>query len=756
MSPLLQELKRRKIFRVAGVYAVAAWIAIQVISVVLPTFNVPQWVNQTLILLILLGFPATLLLTWAFDITSEGIQKAEPAAPGQLKALRTRDYVFGTSIVLLIGLLGAQQFGMFSGNDQPDAAAVITEKSVAVLPFVAISSGPDDGYFADGLTEELLNVLAQFPDLKVPGRTSSFYYKGQDQDLRVIGEALGVAHILEGSVRRSADTLRITAQLVDAATGFHLWSGTFDRSSNDIFDIQDEIAGAVTDALRVQLFGDDASSQLSGGTRNAEAHNLYLIAMARLREQRTGLVQSNPEPMGRTRTMFEEITRLDPDFAEAWTGLTLTLLRLSSEGLTEGTGIMLSRAEGLAQARAALARAQALAPNSPETLLATAAVNNSARLSGLDASTGITLESVMDDYERVLELAPENVDALDGLASLHISQRDYPAAVSLYDRILAVDPLSPAILSRGNALRDSNPELARRQIRQAGDLYPASNWQFLLGHMEMHQGHLHHAALYYDKQENNTLSPTVLLSLGDLPGHETAIARRVVMGGEVGDVSSVNSLLYRRDYAAVVAHFLTSDIAAIRLQNNVNSLRAAHFRLRQFEEALQVSRQSLESAGRDWTDYAALLTPGQIGNAIEVAHALHVTGDTATADTLRARVRQLLTETYDPDRSIRDKRLLHEANLLLLASEGRVEESLTEMEAMIAAHWRLLSGIAPNIVDGHLMSNSHYWLEDNPLIDSIRNEPRFIAALDFVKAENAAMLAQLQAGLTLEDIADEL
>ena len=755
MSQLLQELKRRKIFRVAGVYAVAAWIAIQVISVVLPTFNVPQWVNQTLILLILLGFPTTLLLTWAFDITSEGIQKTEPATPGQLKALRTRDYVFGISIVLLIGLLGAQQFGMFSGNDQPDAAAVITEKSVAVLPFVAMSSGPDDGYFADGLTEELLNVLAQFPDLKVPGRTSSFYYKGQDQDLRVIGEALGVAHILEGSVRRSADTLRITAQLVDAATGFHLWSGTFDRSSNDIFDIQDEIAGAVTDALRVQLFGDDATSLVTGGTRNAEAHNLYLIAMSRLREQRTGPVQSNPEPMGRTRTMFEEITRLDPDFAEAWTGLTQTLLVLGRAGLTEGTGIMLSRAEGLAQARAALARAQALAPNSPETLLAVAAVNNLARTSGPADRASITLESVIDDYERVLELAPENVDALDGLASLHISQRDYPAAISLYDRILAVDPLSPAILSRGNALRDSNPALARRQIRQAGDLYPASNWPSLLGHLEVYEGHLHHAALYYAERGGNVL-PNVLLSLGDLPGYETAMASQVAIGGEVGDFNSINSLLYRRDYAAVVERLLTNDVAATSNGNIANSLRGAHFRLRQFEEALQVSWQRLDSNGQDWTDYVTLLTPARLGDAIEVAHTLHMTGDTASADILRARVRQLLTDTYDPDRSIRDKRLLHEANLLLLASEGRVEEALTEMEAMIAAHWRLLSGIAPFIVDGHLMSNSHYWLEDNPLIDSIRNEPRFIAALDFVKAENAAMLAELQAGLTLEDIADEL
>lgn len=755
MSHILQELKRRKVFRVAGVYAVAAWLSIQVIATVLPTFNVPQWVNQTLILLIILGFPVTMLLTWAFDITAEGIQKTEPAAAGQLQALRKRDYVFAVSLLVLVGVVGAQQLGMFNGNNEPDVSTVSAEKSVAVLPFVAMSSGPDDGYFADGLTEELLNVLAQFPDLKVPGRTSSFYYKGQNQDLRAIGQALGVAHILEGSVRRSAATLRITAQLVDAETGFHLWSGTFDRSSEDIFDIQDEIAGAVTDALRVQLFGDDATALVTSGTRNAEAHNLYLIAMARLREQRTSPFQSNPEPMGRTRTMFEEITRLDPDFAEAWAGLTQTLLLLAGPGLTEGTGIMLTRVDGLAQARAALARAQALSPNSPDTLLATAAANNLARISGPAASVGITLESVMDDYERVLELAPENVDALDGLARLHISQRDYPAAISLYDRILAVDPLSPAILNRGNALRDSNPALARRQIRQAGDLYPASNWPNLLGHLEVYEGHLHHAALYYAQGGANLL-PNVLLSLGDLPGYETAMASQVAIGGEVGDKNSIDSLLYRRDYAVVVERLLTTDIAATRIGSDVNALRAAHFRLRQFEEALQVSWQRLDSNGQDWSDYATLLTPNQIGNAIEVAHTLHMTGDPDTADALRARVRQLLTDTYDPDRSIRDKRLLHEANLLLLASEGLVEEALTEMEAMIAAHWRLLSGIAPFIIDGHLMSNSHYWFEDNPILDSIRNEPRFIAALDFVKAENAAMLAELQAGLTLNDIAGEM
>lgn len=663
MSRILQELKRRKVFRVAGVYAVAAWLSIQVVDVVLPTFDVPQWVNQTLILLIILGFPATLLLTWAFDITAEGIQKTEPAAPGQLHALRKRDYLFAVCILLLVGLVGVQQFGNF-GDDSERAAVV--EKSVAVLPFVAMSSGPDDGYFADGLTEELLNVLAQVPDLKVPGRTSSFFYKGQDQDLREIGEALGVAHILEGSVRRSANTLRITAQLVDAATGFHIWSATFDRSSDDIFDIQDEIASAVTEVLRVKLFGEDAASQMAHGTSNADAQNLYLIAMARLREQTRGNVQINPEPIGRTRAMFEEVTRLDPGFADAWAGLTLTLLRLSQQGVTEGTGIMLEREPGLALAREALSRAQALAQDAPATLLATAAVKDLAFQSPF-IETGITLESVIDDYQRVLEVAPDHLDALDGLALLYERQRNYPEAIRLYDRILAIDPLSPAILSRGNAMFDSNPELARRQIRQAGDLYPAMQWKAILGQLELQLGHLHHAALYYQADRVDALLPALLLSLGDLAGAEEILDSGFgVQGGQLGELTALQSLLYRRDYAAVIELLPTFDIADPRAIY-VNSLRGAHFRMRHFEEVVQIHRRFLDSRGRDWLGFPV----NALGTAIENAYALQETGDRATADAVRARARELLTESYDANRSTRDRRLLHEANLLLLASEGR-------------------------------------------------------------------------------------
>ena len=441
----------------------------------------PDAAIRILAIVLFIGFPLVVGLAWAFDITPEGIIKTAVAEPGEVTTLRKRDYIGSAALLVLISVVMVQQFVFFNrpvGDDSiasqegiaESASRVeeligsaaqntppVLEKSVAVLPFVSMSSGEEDGYFADGLTEELLNKLAQISELKVPGRASSFYYKGKEQDSREIGLALSVAHLLGGSVRRSGNQLRVIAELTDAETGFRLWSNDYDRSSGDIFAIQDEIATEVAAALRLTLLGEAAIALQSHGTDNAEAQNLYLIATARLREQngRFFSVQRNPEPVSRTRGLFEEVTRLDPDYADAWAGLVEVTILLSSSSLLDGAGFLLDGYEGLELAKAALERAQSLAPNAPSTLLAAASVAHAAFLRNFAGEA--ELEAAFSAYDRALQADPNSVIALERSALVHLLENKTAEAVALYDRALALDPLSTAVIGRRGSYRQNRP-----------------------------------------------------------------------------------------------------------------------------------------------------------------------------------------------------------------------------------------------------------------------------------------------------------
>jgi TolB-like protein len=261
-----QELKRRNVVRVAAAYAVVAWLLIEVSDTIFPRLGFPDWTVTFIIVLVALGFPLALFLSWAYELTPEGVKRTEEvpveASVTRLTGRRLDFAIIGV-MALAIGWLSWEQFG-------PGGEA--REASIAVLPFVDMSADGDQEYFGDGLSEEILNLLAGIRELKVSGRTSSFSFKGTNVSIPEIGRTLGVAHVLEGSVRRSGDDLRITAQLVEAGTGFHLWSDTYDRRMVDVFAIQDEIAGAIADALRLTLV---ASAH---ETADLEAYDLYLMA----------------------------------------------------------------------------------------------------------------------------------------------------------------------------------------------------------------------------------------------------------------------------------------------------------------------------------------------------------------------------------------------------------------------------------------------------------------------------------------------
>jgi TolB-like protein len=322
---LLEELKRRNVFKVGIAYAVSAWVLLQIVDLVLENIAAPEWVMQVFMLAVAIGFPFALLFAWAFEMTPDGIKLEKDVDKSQSITQQTGQRITrNTAIALAIAvvLLLADRFWQPSATEPspaadsvetPVSAAPVTqpkEESIAVLPFVDMSPKGDQGYFADGISEEILNVLVKTHTLKVAGRTSSFQFRGRNEDLRSIGEQLGVEHILEGSIRKASNRVRITAQLVKASDGFHLWSETYDRELTDIFAIQDEIARSITDALAIELnLADAGQSLVPKSTDNMDAYDRYL-------EARGLIVQRIDFP--RAIELLDEATRMDPQFAEGW------------------------------------------------------------------------------------------------------------------------------------------------------------------------------------------------------------------------------------------------------------------------------------------------------------------------------------------------------------------------------------------------------------------------------------------------------
>jgi TolB-like protein/Tfp pilus assembly protein PilF len=314
LGNLFEELKRRKVFRVGAAYLVVGWIALQVVGEIADPLKLPDWTASLVVVLLGIGFPVAIVLAWAFEVTPEGVKKTADT--------QSRSYVLAA---VAAGLLAAVGYYYTATGPIAEVAPVVpadtvsmpalpaaNDKSIAVLPFVDMSAAGDQEYLGDGITEEILNVLVHSRDLRVVGRTSSFAFKGSNQDLRAIGEALGVAYILEGSIRKAGERVRVTAQLVKASDGFHLWSETYDRTLDDIFALQDEIAAAISGALETSLdYGN--TDIIASRTTNTQANEMYLQGLAALKARGTGVVYAI--------VALSAATQLDPEYASAWSSL---------------------------------------------------------------------------------------------------------------------------------------------------------------------------------------------------------------------------------------------------------------------------------------------------------------------------------------------------------------------------------------------------------------------------------------------------
>jgi len=319
------ELKRRNVFRVGAAYLVVGWLVLQIVDVVGDMLALPDTVGRTILMLLAIGFPIALIVSWIYEVTPEGITTQEAVDAGMKTSYEKKlnaVIIGGLALALVLVVLDAYvledrdespRVETAVEDSQPFQGEIIAtanmEKTLAVLPFANLSSDPEQEYFSDGLAEELLNQLAQVQDLRVAARTSSFYYKGRNEDMRTIGRQLGVNFILEGSVRKAGDTVRITTQLIQADDGFHLWSDTYDRSLDNIFAIQDEIATEVTRALSISLGAGEF--EVPGGTRNVVAWDEFL-------QGRYAFNEGSPDSLLSAIEHWNRAVALDPDFGGAW------------------------------------------------------------------------------------------------------------------------------------------------------------------------------------------------------------------------------------------------------------------------------------------------------------------------------------------------------------------------------------------------------------------------------------------------------
>jgi len=324
---LFQELKRRNVFRVAVAYIIVSWLLLQVGDTLGPALLLPEWFQSGVAFVLILGFPLAIIFAWAFELTPEGVKREKDVDRSQ-SITHVTGQKLNVTIIILLGIavtyLAVDKF--MSG---PVPVGEQGNPSIAVLPFENMSDDASNEYFADGITEELLNLLAKIPELDVTSRSSAFQFKGKEIDIPTVAKQLGVGHVLEGSVRKSGVKVRITAQLIDAATDKHMWSNTYDRELTDIFAIQDEIAKEVVDVLQVTLLGEAPKARKT----DAEAYALYL-------EGRHFLDLDNPDDWPRAKGLFEQVLDIDPDYATAWLGKAYAIREMANWGdydLEDGT-----------------------------------------------------------------------------------------------------------------------------------------------------------------------------------------------------------------------------------------------------------------------------------------------------------------------------------------------------------------------------------------------------------------------------------
>ena len=444
---LFAELKRRKVFRIAAVYGGVGFVVVQAADVFVPALRLPPWILSAIAFLVILGFPVACAMAWAFETGPEGLKRTPAAGEEEIDSIVAqsagRRWPIGLAALAGAILIGLSAWWVATGQMRGTGSY----DSIAVLPFANMSDNAELEYFSDGLSEELLNALSGVEDLRVAARTSSFAFKGTNADIRTIADSLGVETVLEGSVRRSGDRVRITVQLIDAEHGFHLWSGEYDRDVEDVFATQDEIAVAVTEALVPRLKAED-TPVTRGGTQNVTAYDEYLKGREKWRTRDLGQLREAIEH-------FRTAVDLDPGFALAWSGLADAIDALAWRDI--------GAVDLLPEGRLAAFRAVALDPEMAEGWV----------------SAGILAAEFDGDFEggmlalrRAIELRPSYASAHQQLGSLLTNIGRVEEARRYFAKAVELDPLSWFFRFNyaDNLFMGGETERARREYERTNEM----------------------------------------------------------------------------------------------------------------------------------------------------------------------------------------------------------------------------------------------------------------------------------------------
>jgi TolB-like protein/Flp pilus assembly protein TadD len=481
------ELKRRNVYKIAIAYAVTGWAIAEGASQIFPVFDVPNWAVRLVVLLIVVGFPFALIFAWAFELTPEGLKRTEAADAVATPRSRGRAWIY---VVIIAGTISIGLFfiGRYTAPGRQHESAEAPEKSIAVLPFENLSGDPNNVYFTEGVQEEILTRLSKIADLKVISRTSTAHYASAPGDLRQIANQLGVANILEGSVQKAADQVRVNVQLIKAATDTHLWADTYDRKLTDIFAVESQVAKAIADTLQAKLSGTEQSAIAARPTENSEAHDLYL-------KGRYFFGKRTADDLKRAIDYFNQALAKDPNYALAYAGLADSYVLLP-EYSGESSAELFPKARAAAEKALAIDNTLAEAHASLGLLLATLSTSGiNLRESKREFELAIALnpnyapahhwygfgvllplgefDRAIAEVKRALELDPFSAIMNANLGFCYLYARRYPEAIAQFRKTTELDPSSPAPhLGLGEAYELSGQrEQAITEYERAGDLF---------------------------------------------------------------------------------------------------------------------------------------------------------------------------------------------------------------------------------------------------------------------------------------------
>ncbi|MGB7450626.1 MAG: tetratricopeptide repeat protein [Lysobacterales bacterium] len=543
---LFAELKRRNVFKVAAAYGIVAWLLLQVSDTLVPALHLPEWFNSGVAFVLIIGFPIAVIFAWAFEMTPEGIKKEKDVDRSQsitrVTSQKLNNVIIGV-LVLALAYFAIDKFILAPDRAQPgsdrfsqqasdhteelkeksaltsveviaqaqtEEEPTISRQSIAVLPFVNMSSDPEQEYFSDGLSEELLNLLVKIPALHVAARTSSFSFKGQNLEIPEIAARLKVAHILEGSVRKSGDQLRITAQLIQADSGYHLWSETYNRQLDNIFQIQDEIATAVVEALKITLLGEAPKVKET----DPQAYQLFL-------EGRYIAHQISAQQIPKAISLFKRALEIDPEYSTAWAELAYAYMWNS------GIGDM-SIDEAFELADKAIARAL---ESDPDNAMAYFVKGASKVFNKFNFKEGA------EDYRYALQLDPGNAFLIGAMATVTRSMGRLDESIEMYDSALELDPLMPSMRSwQGLAyLYAGRLDEAEEAFLTALSLSPEfSGGHYRLGRALIREGRLDAALAEMEKEKRIYYRATGLAmvyhALGNPDASQSALDELIEVG----------------------------------------------------------------------------------------------------------------------------------------------------------------------------------------------------------------------------------